>query len=200
MHDYDALYKEFQPRIHRYLCHLCGEADAPDLTQAVFLKASQALANFRGECSIATWIYRIATNTAHDHARSGSGAVREEEVELDAIPDAETPGAEKEYVRREMNACIRGVVDGLPEQYRNVLVMSDFEELSNLQIADILQISLDTVKIRLHRGRKKLKEALECQCTMYHDERNVLSCDRKPASGPAVVKFSIPTLIPSRRK
>lgn len=67
MNDFDGIYREFQPRIHRYLCRLCGEADVQDLTQATFLKVSQSLDGFRGESSLATWIYRIATNTARNH-------------------------------------------------------------------------------------------------------------------------------------
>lgn len=86
---------------------------------------SQPLGTFRGDASLATWIYRIATNTARDHARSTHRELAEDGVDLDAIPDPDSPGADSEYLRREMNSCIRGVVDGLPEQYRSVLVLSD---------------------------------------------------------------------------
>jgi len=180
MYDYQAIYREYQPKIFRYLCNLCGESEANDLTQIVFLKVSQALDSFRGDASISTWIYRIATNTAHDHARSIQVGACENGVDVESISSSDSSETDQEYVRREMNACIRGIVDELPEQYRRVLILSDFEELSNQEIADILEISLDSVKIRLHRARRKLREALECQCNMYHDKRNVLSCDRKP--------------------
>jgi len=181
VYDYPAIYQEFQPKIFRYLCHLCGESEACDLTQVVFLRVSQALGGFRGDASLSTWIYRIATNIAHDHARSVHADPCETGIDIEDISVSVSSAVDQEYVRREMNTCIRSIVDGLPEQYRRVLVLSDFEELSNQEIADILEISLDTVKIRLHRARRKLREALECQCTMYRDERNVLSCDRKPA-------------------
>ncbi|MCM2357899.1 MAG: sigma-70 family RNA polymerase sigma factor [Geobacteraceae bacterium] len=185
MRDFASIYREFQPRIQRYLVRFCGEADAPDLTQAVFLKVSQALDGFRGESSLATWIYRIATNTAHDHALSSRGRQREAELPLedaaspDDLLDPDVPGADREYIRREMNACIRGIVDKLPENYRTVLLLSDFEEFTNQEIAEILGLSLDTVKIRLHRARATLRKAMECQCSLYHDERNELMCDRK---------------------
>jgi len=179
VHDYQAIYQEFQPKIFRYLCHLCGESEAHDLTQIVFLKVCQALKGFREDASISTWIYRIATNTAHDHARSFHAGACETDMDVEDISDSGSSCADQEYVRGEMNACIRGVADELPEHYRRVLILSDFEELSNQEIADILEQSLDTVKIRLHRARAKLRKALECQCSIYHDERNVLSCDRK---------------------
>ncbi|GAM09897.1 RNA polymerase sigma-H factor [Geobacter sp. OR-1] len=186
MKDFDSIYREFQPKIYRYLSNLINEAEALDLTQAVFLKVSKSLEGFRGEASPATWIYRIATNTAHDHACSALAQQKRSELQLDEdaslddFPDHGTPGTDSEYIRREMNACIRGVVDQLPEGYRTVLLLSDFEELTNPEIAEILNISIDTVKIRLHRGRTELRKAMESQCSLYHDERNELMCDRKP--------------------
>jgi len=72
LEDFASIYQDFQPKIFRYLCRLSGEADAEDLTQTVFTKVSRSLGTFRGESSLATWIYRIATNTAHDHALSSS--------------------------------------------------------------------------------------------------------------------------------
>ncbi len=68
--DFGRIYTEYQPRIRRYLARIVGEHDAEDLTQSVFLKLSQALQKFRGESSLSTWIYRIATNTAADWVRT----------------------------------------------------------------------------------------------------------------------------------
>jgi RNA polymerase sigma-70 factor (ECF subfamily) len=187
MEEFDGIYREFQPRIHRYLGQLCGEADASDLTQTVFLKVSQSLAGFRGDSSLATWIYRIAANTARDHALSPLARQRKEESlfdddgSVDDLPDEDALGTEREYLRQEMNDCIRGVLDQLPETYRTVLLLSDFEELTNAEIAGVLGVSVDAVKIRLHRGRSALRRAMECRCSLYHDERNELMCDRKVA-------------------
>lgn len=185
MRDFESIYQEFQPKIHRYLCRLAGEGDAPDLTQAVFLKVSQSLGSFRGESAVATWIYRIATNTFHDHLLSAQAKQRRAEVlvddtgSVDDLADPAFSGTEREYIRSEMKACIRGVVDQLPENYRTVLLLSEFEEFTNPEISEILGLSIDTVKIRLHRGRTALRKAMDCQCTLYHDERNELMCDRK---------------------
>ncbi|MRR58096.1 MAG: sigma-70 family RNA polymerase sigma factor [Deltaproteobacteria bacterium] len=185
MKDFDGIYQEFQPKIQRYLSNLIGEDDALDVAQSVFLKISRSLENFRGESSLSTWIYRIATNAAHDHVASSlarqqaSEQLFDDAESIDDLPDACSPGTDREYIRREMNACIRGVVDRLPENYRTVMLLSDFEELSNPEIAEILGISVDTVKIRLHRGRTALRKALDSQCSLYHDERNELMCDLK---------------------
>lgn len=185
MRDFDSIYQEFRPKIQRYLSNLAGEADAPDLTQAVFLKVSRSLDGFRGESSLSTWIYRIATNTAFDHAASSLARQKEceqlfdDDASVDDFPDSRLQGIDREYIRREMNACIRGVVDQLSENYRTVLLLGEFEELSNAEIAAILDINLDTVKIRLHRARTALKNAMESHCCFYHDERSEIMCDRK---------------------
>lgn len=185
MTDFDSVYAAFQPRIQRYLTSLAGEDAACDLTQAVFLNVSRSLDSFRGDSSLATWIYRIATNLARDHATSARARQQSREhllaegESLDDLPDSNRSATDSEYIRREMNACIRGVVTGLPENYRTVLLLVEFEELTNQEAADILGVSLETVKIRLHRAREVLRKAMQCQCTLYHDERNELMCDRK---------------------
>jgi len=181
--NFTSIYAEFYPKIYRYLSHFVGNINAPDLTQAVFLKVGQSLDSFRGECSLATWIYRIATNTAYDHTLSSQEKQRKVELFFDDTTVADTllntAMPEIEYIRREMNDCIRGLVDQLPENYRTVLLLSEFEEFTNPEIAEILCLSVDTVKIRLHRARAKLREAMEYHCNFYHDERNELMCDRK---------------------
>ncbi len=184
MTDFDSIYTEFQPKILRYLSKLTDASEAPDLTQVVFLKVSRALKDFRGECSLSTWIYRIATNVAFDHHHASRALKQseqwvDEESSMDDFPDQASPGTEKEYIVREMNSCIRGVIDRLHENYRTVLILSEFEGLTNPEIAEVLNLSIDTVKIRLHRARASFRKSMESQCTFYHDERNEIMCDRK---------------------
>jgi hypothetical protein len=86
---------------------------------------------------------------------------------------------ENHVIRREMNSCIRDVVFKLPETYRTVIVLGEFEGLKNEAIAIILGRKLEAVKIRLHRARLKLKEELSKQCILYRDERNEFACEQK---------------------
>ena len=72
-----------------------------------------------------------------------------------------------------------GDIDQLPETYRTVLLLSEEEGFKNREIAEILQVSLDNVKIRLHRAKSKLKVSLQNNCDFYLDERSEISCDRK---------------------
>ena len=192
-HDFGRLYMEYQPRIRRYLARIVGEHDAEDLTQTVFLKVSQALKEFRGESTLATWIYRIATNTAADWMRTPSfrRAIQcgpldvpsnRDQVEHVAKEHGGLPLADQVLVRREMNQCIRQVVDGLPATYRDAITLSDIDGLKNAEIAERLGVSVDTVKIRLHRARGMLRKAMETRCDLYRDERFGLACDVKACS------------------
>ena len=71
-------------------------------------------------------------------------------------------------ILKEMNECVREFIYRLPSDYKAVILLSEFEGFKNKEIADILQISLDTVKIRLHRARASLKKELDDGCTFYH--------------------------------
>jgi len=181
--EFQEIYDTFQPKILRYLTRMVGDADAEDLTQDVFVKADRALKNFKGESSLSTWLYRIATNTALDKLRSPSFQrvdllpVSDELHEANisggvGLSEAQKPPIEKELIREEMNDCIRGYIAKLPEDYRAVLVLSEYEEIKNNEIAEILGVTLDTVKIRLHRAREKLREALKANCDSDWIEEN----------------------------
>jgi len=190
--EFQNIYALFNEKIHRYLARMINETEAEDLTQEVFVKISRGLKDFEKKSSLTTWIYQIATNTALDRLRAlslqkeASDIQREnEEGEVgDTYLQAKDhkPSLEATLIKREMNDCIRSIVEGLQENYRTVLVLSDFEELTNAEITDILGISLDTVKIRLHRVRTRLRKQLKVQCTFYRDERNELACERTPTS------------------
>jgi RNA polymerase sigma-70 factor (ECF subfamily) len=186
--DFVEIYASYQPKILRYLSRFIGESEAEDLTQETFVKVHQALGCFRGASQLSTWIYRIATNTALDRMRNPSFQQVEQLSITDEIaeakisngmsfPEGRTPPIEKELIRDEMNDCIRGHIEKLPEEYRAVLVLSEYEGLKNSEIAGILEVSLDTVKIRLHRAKSRLKAELEAHCDLYWIEE--MPCSMK---------------------
>ena len=196
--DFHSIYKTFHPKIARYLAHMVGWRDAEDLTQEVFVKVNQALKTFKGESRVSTWIYRIATNSALDKLRSPSfrqrglkslsgDSIREGEIQVidkNAWTGEDVPSIETSVVRKEMNQCIRGVVEKLPEDYRTVVVLSELEGFRDDEIAEILGVSIHTAKIRLHRARARLKKDLEAHCNFYRDERNEFACDLKGSGDP----------------
>jgi RNA polymerase sigma-70 factor (ECF subfamily) len=192
-YSFQEIYQTFQPKIQRYLAGMLDESEAEDLAQEVFVKIDKALPEFRGEAQLSTWIYRIATNAALDKLRSASYKQQSREAGSDgdvveqAIESADKnvwtgeqrPDTDQVLIRQEMNSCIREYIDQLPEDYRMVLLLSEVEGFKNREIAEILEVSLDTVKIRLHRARGKLKESLQNHCSFHLDERSELACDRK---------------------
>lgn len=186
--DFQNIYTEYRPKIVNYLRRLVGEHEAEDVAQEVFVKVNKALSGFRGKSSLSTWIYRIATNAAIDHLRKpssgqkagiqGGSEYNGSSVDDDTVDDS-TPALDTLLIRKNMDDCIRGIVDSLPQNYRTVLVLAEFEGLTNAEIAEVAGISLDTVKIRLHRARTRLRKEFEAKCHFYRDERNELACDRK---------------------
>ncbi len=168
--DFQAIYDAYHGRIDRYLSRLVGEEESEDLSQEVFLKVSRGLADFRGESQLSTWIYRIATNAAIDRLRAPGFQQDQETAGLDeedascACSSEEIPLPDQEVMRKEMYDCFGNFVRELPAAYRAVVILSELEELPNREIADILGLSLDTVKIRLHRGRALLFKELQKHC------------------------------------
>lgn len=175
---FEPIYADFRPKIHRYLTRMIGEFEAEDLTQEVFVRVSQALPTFRGESELSTWIYRIATNAALDRLRSPSFRKTVQNLPAEAAsPDGEiefddrntwtgekTPLVEQQVYRKEMNDCIQDFINRLPEAYRAVLVLSEYEGLRDSAIGEILGVAVGTVKIRLHRARARLMKELAENC------------------------------------
>jgi len=192
--NFEDLYLAFWPKIHRYVTRLVGNQDAEDLTQEIFIKVEQAAATFRSESKLSTWIYRIATNAAIDKMRSSShsrvnkktilSTTPEDVIEIDIDTNKLVCGQksslpETEVINKEMNSCIHAFIDALPEMYRTAIILSEFEGLKNKEIAEVLELSLDVVKIRLHRAKQKLKEDFSKNCNFYRNDRNVLACEQK---------------------
>jgi len=185
---FDTIFDEYHPKILRYLSRIVGRVDAEDLTQEVFDKINRGLAGFQGRSGLSAWIYRIATNTAIDRSRSVAykyesthDAFEDEASHQSFDPTAAkaTPVTDQLVIRKEMSDCVNEFIDNLPPHYRTVIVLSELEGFTNKEIAHIVSISLDNVKIRLHRARAKLKKALQKGCDFYYTAGNTLACDRR---------------------
>jgi len=188
--DFQKIHEDFRPKILRYMTRMVGEGEAEDLTQEVFAKIGRALKAFRGDSALSTWIYQIATNAALDRLRRPSARPGDEKrlpiediVETEADKEIWTgedkASTEQRVIRQEMNGCIREIIETLPQTYRSVIVLSELEGFKDTEIADILGLSLQATKIRLHRARTRLKKELKTACIFYRDERNGFACDRK---------------------
>ncbi len=150
--------------------YLRDEADAQDAVQEAFLSAFKALDRFQGDSKISTWLHRIAINAALMKIRSRQ---RKKETSIeDLLPSFQEDGhhaspvpawqdqADRKMERKETQQLVRKCISELPENYRNVLLLRDIEELDTSETATMLGISANAVKIRLHRARQALRELL----------------------------------------
>ncbi|MCL4487322.1 MAG: sigma-70 family RNA polymerase sigma factor [Chloroflexi bacterium] len=171
--EFESIHDLYRPKIERYLTRMVGEREAEDLTQEVLLKVNQALKAFRGEASLSTWVYRIATNAAIDRMRTASFRQDAHTRSLDESTDgedkalaaaADATSLEQLVLRTQRTECFQRLLRQLPLTYRAVIVLKDLEELTAAEVAEILGVSLETVKIRLHRGRSRLLRELRAHC------------------------------------
>ncbi|MCA8954047.1 MAG: sigma-70 family RNA polymerase sigma factor [Planctomycetes bacterium] len=162
---FGTLVDRYKDRLFRLLGRYCrDQVECEDLAQDVFLKVFRKLDTFQGGSAFFTWLYRIAVNTATDHlARASSRRLRlVEDVVLEVNErdhDPENPAAPA--MAAELASVTRTILDKLPEKYRTILILREYEELSYVQISEVLQCNLGTVESRLFRARQRFKEAIE---------------------------------------
>jgi RNA polymerase sigma-70 factor (ECF subfamily) len=171
---YAWLIGEFQQPVYGLVYRIVNDpADAADTTQDVFLKVFRGMKHFHGESSLKTWIYRIALHEAANRRRwwfrhKAKETSIEPETEANGVSDnaiqvALTDHADSPFesvahheVQRRVDEELRKV----PEPYRTTLILRDLEEMSYEEIAEVLEVSLGTVKSRLTRGRDALRQRL----------------------------------------
>ena len=178
---FEKLAQDLSQPLRRYLQRLVADqAVADDLLQETLIRMARGLGSFTGRASVKTWAFSIATHAAADYFRKPERRLRIVDIsEADEVPESVRP-IEERVVVDEMSACVRQVIDSLPDDYRAALVLHDLEGLSVEETAEICGCSLPTAKIRIHRARDRLRKALQQQCEFYHDADDVLRCDRKP--------------------
>ncbi len=147
---------------------LRSREDAQDISQEVFLQVFKSLDDFRGEAQLSTWIYRIAVTKSLDLIRKQNrkrrlGSVKSllrigtEDGDID-IPDDRTP--ETDLMREDRKEVLAQALAKLPENQRVAITLSNYEDYSNQEIADIMNTSISAIEGLLHRGRKNLRKHL----------------------------------------
>ncbi len=181
--DSPAFFEAHYERILRYVQSMVHNApEAEDLTQESFLRAYKEREPLRGSGALVAWLYRIATHVALDKLRQRARrAPHEADVDMAEVdlPDRDGVSLEQGTEQGEMSACVQEYLADFPDNYRSVILLHDMEELTGSQIAELLDLPLATVKMRLHRARQRLQAALRTGCDFSKDERNVLVCESK---------------------
>jgi RNA polymerase sigma-70 factor (ECF subfamily) len=167
----EEAFEEYAPRVYQLASRLLGNAaDAEDVTQDVFLQVVRKLPTFRGEAAFSTWLYRVTVNAALSYRRKR--ARREVNVPSEPLEEFREDGEHLIPVRpwmsrpnhqlldQEAHQVIEKAIARLPENYRDVYVLADVEELPNAEIAELLGLNVAAVKSRLHRARLLMRKAL----------------------------------------
>jgi len=161
---FGILVSRYQNRLYSSVLSVTGSAEeAEDVVQDAFVRAFVKLDSFQQSSQFFTWLYRIAFNAALSRHRRRRNRVSldqaREQTGLDPIDDGETP--DEPMMRRERIARVRAAMAMLTEEHRAILVLREMDECPYETIAEILKISIGTVRSRLSRARFQLKVALE---------------------------------------
>jgi RNA polymerase sigma-70 factor (ECF subfamily) len=165
----EALYERYHRQVYAYLlAMLRSQHEAEDVTQDIFVKLHTQIGSYRFQSPFHHWLFRLARNQAIDHLRREK--VRSTSS-LDAEPEEGTPlrervpsharGADEDLLADERAARVRTAVQALPESFREVVVLREWEDLAYEEIAERLDLSVGTVKSRLFRARDQLERLLD---------------------------------------
>ncbi|MBN1489463.1 MAG: sigma-70 family RNA polymerase sigma factor [Phycisphaerae bacterium] len=156
---FDRLVARHRARVAALAYRLLGwSGDADDVVQDVFLAAFRGLVRFRGEASLASWLFRITVNTARKHQRRRWLWLRRA-AEASASEFA-AGTADQPAMTRERFEQVRQAIRALPMRYREVVVLRYLEEMPVAEVAAMLRLTENAVGVRLHRARTRLKERL----------------------------------------
>src|ERR1700758_5195835 len=167
---FDWLVTPYPGPVYNLILSMLGDvSDAADGTQEVFLKAFRGIRSFRHGSSLKTWLYRIAIREALNHKRWFKRHLQKN-VSIDAEPneghstiEIEDLGATpfEQFASHEIQAVVQDALQQVPDVFRSAVILRDLEGLSYEEIAEVLECSVGTVKSRILRGRRALKELLE---------------------------------------
>lgn len=160
---YEALVERYGGRLHNMLLHLAGgDAElAGELVQEAFVHAYARLDRFAGASSFYTWLYRLARNRAIDVlARKRPRALEAGDLERAGDRRAAASGPHRAVERDELRDQVRAALARLEPDHREIILLRDFEELGYDRIAELLELPLGTVKSRLNRARRALRDEL----------------------------------------
>lgn len=154
------VYQQHHTAVRAFAQRLIGDVEAAeDLLQDVFVALPAAIARFRGESSLRTFLISIAVNHAHNHVRAASRR-RAALARMAREPEPNSPDPEREVLRARLGQRLMLALDKLPLEQRVVVVLAEIEERSSQEIAAIVGVPEGTVRTRLFHAKRKLRERL----------------------------------------
>jgi RNA polymerase sigma-70 factor (ECF subfamily) len=166
---FEELVSRYENTIMNMAYRLLGNrSDASDVCQEVFVLLLRKFGSFRGEAKFSTWLYRVSLNACHDYARrlkrhiSLSESASEDLPEMEQrLPDSSVEMPEISVERAEVQATVQEGIARLPYKFKEVIYLHDLKGYNYKEVAEILDISLGTVKSRLNRARNRLAKELQ---------------------------------------
>lgn len=169
---FPELLRRYERKLYNFGMRMCRDVrDTEDMVQDTFINVFNYLKDFRYETQFKNWLYRIATGACLNKRRKSKYAPERELSLEEFIPDekapipAQVPGWAsiplEQLLNDELSAVIQEGISSLPEKYRLVLVLRDLEEFSTAETAQVLGLTTENIKIRLHRARLFLREKLK---------------------------------------
>jgi len=166
---FEVILKIYEKKIYNFAYRMLGDKeDAMDTTQEVFIKVYKSINTFKGNSSFSTWLFKIAKNVCIDYLRKNGKAricsldktikIDGEEIKKETPDTSNLP--EEIIKRKELQRVVHKAIARLPEKYKAAIILRDLQNFSYKEIAEILNCSIGTVKSRIGRGRKELKNIL----------------------------------------
>ena len=162
---FETLVKKYEGKVYGIALNmLVNKEDARDAAQEAFIKVYRALPGFRGDSKFTTWLHRITNNVCLDYLRKRDRFTVSLDGEADDDGEAKSRDIPADFdvgaavESAEFRTFVRRAMDQLPEQHRMMIVMRDMQDLSYTEIASLLELPEGTVKSRINRARKHLRD------------------------------------------
>ncbi|MDS1030747.1 sigma-70 family RNA polymerase sigma factor [Bacillota bacterium LX-D] len=181
---FEELALKYEKQVYTIAYRFMGNyEDACDLAQETFIKAFKSIRGFRGDASFKTWIFHIVTNVCRDELRkrkkrqviSLDAPLFTEEGELSRQAEDWTYSPERIYEGKEGQEIVQKMLDSLAPEYREVLIMRELQSFSYDEIAKKLNCTLGTVKSRLNRARKAMKDLVLAKQELFSESYRLIS-------------------------
>jgi RNA polymerase sigma-70 factor (ECF subfamily) len=169
----EEVWQAFSQRLRAFiLARVDNRQDAEDILQEVYLKLHTNIGNLRDEQRLQSWLYRIASNAIVDFYRSRKPMIALQDVSPGVLVQ-ETQDGENE-ASQEIAAGLKEMIAELPQKYRQALLLTEFEGLKQVELAERLDLSPSGARSRVQRGREMLRQALLDCCHFEFDQRGKL--------------------------
>ncbi len=175
----DSVLSAYRPRLTAFIAKMTrNERDVEDLVQETLIKVARNWDSYRGESTLSSWVFQIASNVCIDYFRACSS--RPELYQEESQIQASSPESIlRQIERKEVDACVQDGITNLLEADRRILIMYYMDGARVKEIAVAEGISTNSAKVRLHRARKRFRDSCASSCDVSSDETGEVICSPK---------------------